>query len=221
MKSNRSNFITRCAMACGVVLGFIVYPSSVPTLAFDRTDQMQMGDMPYDLHYIEMMVVHYQEGIELAQLAESKAENARVKAFAQKTATDQQNDIDALQGLRNKWYAGKAPMDPAMMSSMMHGMHPGMMSMDETRRKLRATDGAAFDRLFLDTMIQHHQMAVEMSREATTKAEHTEIKELARKAVLKQQAQLAEMNTLKGGGTSRPTRAKPKTKAMPHMTHSH
>ena len=45
-------------------------------------------------------------------------------------------------------------MDHAMMESMMQSMHPGMnMDMEDTRQKLRAAEGPAFDRLFLDTMI--------------------------------------------------------------------
>lgn len=110
----------------------------------------QMSDMPYDLHFIDMTIMHHQDGIEMAQLADSKAVNAKVKAFATKTAAAQQKDIEELQAHRNHWYAGKPPMDRAMMESMMKSMHPGMnMDMEETGRKLRATSGAAFDRLGL------------------------------------------------------------------------
>lgn len=183
-------------------------------------------DMPYDLHFIDMMIMHHQEGIEMAQIAEGKTKNARLKAFAQKTAAGQQKDIEELQGHRNHFYAGKPPMDQAMMESLMQSMHPSMkMDMEDTRRKLRAAEGAAFDRLFLDTMIHHHQMALDMAREATTKAEHAEIKEYARKAATKQQSEIADMNRLKGGGTAKASKAKakakPKPKPKPTHTHPH
>ena len=181
----------------------------------------QMGDMPYDLHFIDMAIMHHQEGIEMAQLASTKAANARVKAFAQKTAADQQKDVEELQAQRNQWYAGRPLMDQSMMQSMMKSMHSGMkMDMDETRRELRATSGAAFDRLFLDSMIHHHLMAIDMAKEAATKAEHAELKEFARKAVAKQQDEITEMNKLKGGGTTRTT-AKPKPKPKTTTTHKH
>lgn len=179
----------------------------------------QMGDMPYDLHFIDMMIMHHQEGIEMAQMAQTKAQNAKVKAFATKTAADQQKDVEELQAHRNHWYAGKPPMDKAMMESMMQTMHPGMhMDMEDTRRKLLATEGAPFDRLFLDTMIHHHQMAIGMAKEATTKAEHVEIKDFALKAVVKQTNEIAEMNRLKGGST---TKKKPAPKTKPKVTHKH
>lgn len=180
----------------------------------------QKQDMPYDLHFIDMMIMHHQEGIEMAQLAQTKAVKANVKAFATKAAAEQQKDIDELQAHRNHWYAGQPIMDHAMMQNI----HPGMkMDMEDTRRKLRAPQGSAFDRLFLDTMIHHHQMAIEMGKEAIAKAEHSELKEFARKAVAKQQAEITEMNKLKGGkvNTSRTTMTKPKPKAKTTQTHVH
>ena len=183
----------------------------------------QMQDMPYDLHFIDMMIMHHEEGIEMSELAKTKAVSAKVKAFATKTAADQQKDTEELKMHRNHWYAGKPMMDHAMMESMMQSMHPGMsMNMEETRRQLRATTGAAFDRLFLDTMIHHHQMAIDMSKAAVTKAEHAEIKDMARKTITKQTAEIAEMNRLKGTGgrttrTAKKPKPKPKTTTHPHM----
>ena len=182
----------------------------------------EMQDMPYDLHFIDMMIMHHQEGIEMAELAQTKAQNPKVKAFAAKTAADQKKDIEELQGHRNHWYAGKPIMDHAMMQSMMQKMHPDMkMDMEDTRRNLRATTGAAFDRLFLDTMIHHHMMAVDMGKDANTKAEHAEIKAFAQKAVAKQTAEISEMKRLQGGSTSASkARSKPKPKAKTTSTKS-
>lgn len=207
MKLTGSNLLAVSALSLAMILGFGILNTA-------RVAAQQMGDMPYDLHFIDMMIMHHQEGIEMTQLAQNKAQNAKVKAFAAKTAEAQQKDIDELQGHRNHWYAGKPMMDQAMMHSMMQSMHPGMkMDMEDTRRKLVAAEGAAFDRLFLDTMIHHHQMALGMAKEAITKAEHAELKQFARNAVSKQQSEVAEMNRLKGvrSSTSK-ARTKPKAK---------
>lgn len=207
MKRNGSNLLAVSALSLAMMLGFGILNSA-------RVAAQQMGDMPYDLHFIDMMIMHHQEGIEMAQLAQNKAQNAKVRAFAAKTAADQQKDIDELQGHRNHWYAGKPMMDQAMMHSMMQSMHPDMkMDMEDTRRKLVAAEGAAFDRLFLENMIHHHQMALGMAKEAITKAEHVELKQFARKTVTKQQSEIAEMNRLNGvrSSTSK-ARTKPKAK---------
>ena len=181
----------------------------------------QMSDMPYDLHFIDMMIMHYQEGIEMAELAQSKAQNAKVKAFATKAAADQKQDIEELQGHRNHWYAGKPIMDHSMRESMMQQMHPDMkMDMEDTRRKLRATNGAAFDRLFLDTMIHHYVMGVDMAKEAVSKGEHAEIKEFAQQSVTKQTAGIDEMNKLSSAPKSG-SKARPKAKPTPKTTPMH
>lgn len=214
MNFNRTKLFKVSAATLALVVALSMFSSS--------SGAQQMGDMPYDLHFIDMMIMHHQEGIEMAQMAQTKAQNAKVKAFATKTAADQQKDIDELQAHRNHWYAGKPPMDPAAMHSMMQNMHPGMnMDMEDTRRKLMAANGTAFDRLFLDTMIHHHQMAVGMGKDATTKAEHAEMKEFARKEIVKQNAEIAEMNRLKGVRTAT-TKAKPKPRPKPKTTtHKH
>ena len=219
MKLDQSRLTAKATAALVAVLLFGVFTTNGL-----RGVAQQMGDMPYDLHFIDMMIMHHQEGIEMAQLAATKSANARIKAFAEKTGAEQQKDIDELQGHRNHWYAGKPPMDHAMMESMMQSMHPGMkMDMEDTRRKLRAAEGPAFDQLFLDTMIHHHMMAIDMAKEATTKAEHPEIKEFARQVVIKQENELAEMNKLKGSsGTSKArTKTKTKPKSQPMSTHKH
>ena len=183
----------------------------------------QMRDMRYDPHFIDMMIVHHQEAVEMADLAKTKSTNAKVKAFATKTAADQQKDIETLQAHRNHWYAGKPIMDPATVEAMMNNMHPGMnMNMEETRRSLRAANGAAFDKQFLDTMIHHHVMAVDMAKEAASKAEHAELKDFARNAVTKQTAEITEMNRLKGvPTTSSKTRVKSTAKPKPKTTPAH
>ncbi len=205
----------------GAIVFAVCLTLAISNRALASTPQMQ--DMPYDLHFIDMMIMHHQEGIEMAQLATTKAANARVKAFAEKTAADQQRDLEELQRYRSQWYADKPMMDQAMMHSMMKSMHPGMnMDMEDTRRKLQAATGAAFDRLFLDTMIHHHMMALDMATEATTKAEHVELKEFARKAATKQQSEISEMNKLKGGATTRTrSTSKPKPKTTTTTTHKH
>ena len=209
MKFNRSVLITMSALALAMVLN-------------GRVAAQQMGDMPYDLHVIDMMIMHHQQGIEMAQMVDTRSKNVRFKTFAQKTAAAQQKEIEELQLHRNHWYAGKPMMDHAAMDSMMQTMHPGMkMDMEDTRRKLLAAQGTAFDQLFFETMIHHHQMAIGMAKDATTKAEHAEMKEFARKAIVKQNDEIAEMNRLKGVRTTA-TKTKPKPRAKPKTTtHTH
>lgn len=213
------NFTTLIA----VILGALVVIAVPGTQTYaQNTAGSQMAAMPYDLHFIDMMIMHHREGTAMARLAERKGSTPALKAFATKTADDQEKELLELKKHRDHWYAGAAEMDHSQMMAQMHGGsgHGNMkmdmkMDMQGDMAKLQAAKGKAFDRLFLDMMIPHHQMAIDMSKEAVMKAEHVEIKEMARMTVVKQQREIAEMKRLKGGGMSAKAKAKPKSKAKP------
>jgi uncharacterized protein (DUF305 family) len=84
----------------------------------------QTANMPYDLHYIDMTIMHHEQGVELARLAQQKGADARVKAFAKKTADDQQRDIAVLRGHRQHWYSDRPQMDHAQIMAHMQS-RPG------------------------------------------------------------------------------------------------
>lgn len=212
--------VMRVSLFIGLILALGIYTgcsTSVNTNQAETTSKQQQpspaptGDMPYDLQFIDMMIVHHQEGIEMSRLADSRSESAGVKSLATRIITDQQKDIEELQGHRDHFYAGKPKMDKAQMDklheSMTQKMHENMpkdMNMDMDMKmdlsKLQGAKGAEFDRMFLDMMTNHHSMAVAASEEAVTKAEHAEIKEIARQTAAKQKGEIAEMAKLKPKG---------------------
>ncbi len=54
-------------------------------------------------------------------------------------------------------------------------------------------NAAPFDKAFIDAMIPHHQSAIDMAKEAQTKATHQEIKDLAGRIVTAQQREIDQM----------------------------
>ena len=198
-----------------VAQGHTGHTTPTPQQQPAHTGHTQSGDMPYDLHYIDMTMMHHEQGVEMARLAEGKSQDARVKAFATKAIAEQEKDLKQLQFHRDTHYSGRPKMDHAQMMAHMENMpgHKGMkMDMDGDMAKLRAATGRAFDRLFVETMTMHHQMAVEMSKDAAAKAEHSEIREFARQTALKQQAEIVELNKIKAGLGGKTTARKPAAK---------
>jgi len=216
-----------------LILGALVVMavSGAQTYA-QNSAESKMAAMPYDLHFIDMMIMHHREGTATARLAERKGSTAALKAFAKRTADDQEKELFELKKHRDHWYAGAPEMDHSMMAQMHDMPGHGNMKMDMKMdmqgdmqgnlAKLQAATGKQFDRMFLDMMIPHHQMAINVSKEAIIKAEHAELKAMARITSLKQQREIAEMKRLRGSGMSAKAKAKPKskTKPMPPMDHS-
>lgn len=184
---------------------------------------MKMSDAPYDLQYIDMMIAHHQMGIDMAKMAQNKASQAELKAFAMKITDDQQKDTDQLQKWRDEWYAGKPKSNHMNMPGMSgaskpkmdmeksksdHANMPGMSGMKMPQMdmsKLEAASGNEFDLMFIDMMVPHHQMAIDMSKDALKKAEHAQLKTFARTTIDKQQkekAQLSKWRAALGGGKS-------------------
>lgn len=78
----------------------------------------------------------------------------------------------------------------------MHGMHgaagEGTMGMAGM-----LTEENYSDRRFIDLMVPHHQGAVQMSRVALEKAEHEEVRRLARSIIRSQRAEIEELREIK------------------------
>lgn len=127
----------------------------------------------------------------MAKMAGMKTQNAELKAFAKKIIEDQEREIAQMKQWREQWYGGK----PQAINMEMPGMNDSMKGMD--MRKMEAASGKEFDLMFIDMMTPHHAGAVTMAKEALTKAEHPEIKTLARGIIAAQEAEIKKMQAWK------------------------
>ncbi|MGI9165761.1 MAG: DUF305 domain-containing protein, partial [Pyrinomonadaceae bacterium] len=83
--------ISKLMMVIALIFGVAgaVAVSGTQTRAQNQASS-QMGNMPYDLHFIDMMIMHHREGTATARLAERKGSTAALRAFAKRTADDQE-----------------------------------------------------------------------------------------------------------------------------------
>lgn len=146
---------------------------------------------PYDLQFIDTMSVHHQSAVDMAKMAEMKTQNAELKAFARKIVEDQNREIAQMKRWRDSWYPGK----PQAINMEMPGMNDSMKGMD--MRKMETASGKEFDLMFIDMMTPHHAGAVTMAREALTKAEHPEIKQLSEGIIKAQESEIKKMQAWK------------------------
>ncbi len=66
-------------------------------------------------------------------------------------------------------------------------------AMDDMNMALDGKSGDAFDREFLEQMIVHHEGAVVMAQAALERAQHDELKQMARDIITAQMAEIAQM----------------------------
>jgi uncharacterized protein (DUF305 family) len=143
-----------------------------------------------DVRFAQMMIPHHQQAVEMATLAQTRASDPQVKQLAAQVKAAQDPEIITMTGWLTTWgQAAAAPDSGHDMTSM-----PGMMS-DADMAKLKAANGTAFDRMFVEMMIAHHKGAIQMAQDEQNNGTHPQAKALA--ATI-EKTQTAEVAVLEG-----------------------
>jgi uncharacterized protein (DUF305 family) len=148
------------------------------------------------------MIPHHGQALEMVALVPPRTTSEAVRAMALRMEISQRDEI----GLIERWLRSHGAEMPA------HGDHtmmaPGMLT-PEQMDQLRAARGAEFDRLFLESMIRHHEGAITMVRTlfATSGAgQASEIFQFANDVEVDQRIEIDRMSALlreevqRGGG---------------------
>lgn len=162
-----------------------------------------------DQHFIVMMIPHHEDAVAMADLALNRAQHLELKTLAQSIKTTQTREIQNMQAWYKQWYqtevpewqpgmgmnrnwnqSAQQPGTPSWRTGMGMG-HRGMMGMGTNLATLQ--DAKDFDRVFIQEMIPHHQMAVMMAQMVLTNSQHPEIRTLAESIIKTQTAEINQM----------------------------
>ena len=151
-----------------------------------------------DAQFAQMMIVHHEGAIEMAELAIESASTAEVKALAERIAAAQQPEIDQMTAWLRAW---GEPGPPDMSHAGMNHRGMDMDGMDQAgaMTDLERQSGAGSDRRFLELMIAHHAGAIEMSEAELASGRNGDALALARAIIDAQTAEITEMTNLLGG----------------------
>ena len=123
---------------------------------------------PADVEFMQGMIMHHQQAVEMTALIASHTENKDLRLLGAKISSSQSDEIRFMQ----RWLAARGKpisMTMAGMSDMDASgkpvaLMPGMLT-PEQMEALRNAKGAEFDHLFLTGMIQHHNGALIMVKD--------------------------------------------------------
>jgi uncharacterized protein (DUF305 family) len=123
------------------------------------TDLSQVQYTGADIKFMQGMIGHHAQAVEMTGLLATRTENDDMRRLAQRIELSQVDEIKMMQ----RWLEVRGQQVPAMNAMHMHGasLMPGMLTPDEMDRLARAK-GVEFDRLFLEGMIKHHGGALTM-----------------------------------------------------------
>jgi uncharacterized protein (DUF305 family) len=152
-----------------------------------------------DVAFAQEMIPHHRQAVEMAAMVPSRTTNPDVRMMATHISWDQQAEIRTMTGLLAQWgepvaadHGEHSGMDMPGMSTM---VMPGMVD-GATMTQIQSLNGAAFDELWITSMIDHHQGAVTMAQTEIADGQSPDAKKLAEMIISAQQREIAQMNNL-------------------------
>ena len=148
-----------------------------------------------DVTFAQGMIPHHQQAVEMAQMAEDRAESPELKQLASEIEAAQAPEIEQLTSWLEDWDA-EVPSDSMGHGDMGHGDSSsdmsGMMT-GEDMGMLENANGMDFDRMFLTMMIEHHEGAVEMAQTEVADGENPDAIAMAEQIISTQEAEIEQM----------------------------
>jgi uncharacterized protein (DUF305 family) len=132
-----------------------------PISAGQAVDVSRVQHTEADVRFMQGMIGHHSQALAMTALLASRTTSEKMRRLALRIEVSQADEIKMMTSWL-KWRGLAAPDEHAHMHGAM--LMPGMLTADEMAR-LAATSGAAFDRLFLESMIKHHEGALVMVKE--------------------------------------------------------
>ena len=151
------------------------------------SDSSEFSSM--DIMFAQMMIPHHQQAVDMATLVLETSTNSELRALAQQIKDAQSPEIEQMQG----WLAAAGASE-----DMGHDMGMGGMLSDEQMTALENATGAAFDKLYLEGMIGHHEGALQMAK-MIADSNNAEAKTLAANIVSSQSAEIEKMKQMLAG----------------------
>ena len=146
-----------------------------------------------DVIFAQQMIAHHEQALEMAEMASDQSSTDEVSHLARRIQEAQMPEIETMKKWLAEWDEPVSPED----MPMDHGEMGGTMS-EAQMNELRLESGKAFDRAFLEMMIEHHRGAIMMATDQMANGQFPAAAELARTIKDAQEADVREMEGLLG-----------------------
>lgn len=172
----------------GITLTTMFLRPSTPVSQGMRTATM-------DAMFIEEMIPHHEDAIDMAKIALRRAERPEIGQLAENVIRTQSAEIDQMREWYRDWFGTDVTESGdsfRMMGRGSSGMMGGMMSGSAVDLQvLEAAD--EFDKVFIEAMVPHHEMGVMMSRMAGSATRRPELRGLTQSIIRAQSEEIEDM----------------------------
>jgi uncharacterized protein (DUF305 family) len=116
-----------------------------------------------DTDFMQDMIVHHAQALEMAGLVGERTDSDDMPLLAERITVSQESEITLIE----QWLTDRGEDVPESGDHAEHGLMPGMATPEQIA-ELGDARGPAFDALFLQLMIAHHQGALAMVEQLYT-----------------------------------------------------
>jgi uncharacterized protein (DUF305 family) len=146
-----------------------------------------------DKNFVQNMIVHHEQAVWMSDLAPERASSRDVKELASRISDVQGLEIGAM----NRWLSQHSiptvnPTAPDHHTGGDHASMPGMATQEQLQQ-LENAKGEAFDKLWLQLMIAHHEGALTMAEEVRSSGIDVRVQEIADDVVVEQTDEIQRM----------------------------
>lgn len=153
-----------------------------------------------DVMFAQMMIPHHEQAVVMSTLAEARASDPLIRDLAKEISAAQEPEIALMSTWLDEWGAERLSSDEAMGAHGSHGM-AGMLTQDQLD-DLSAAQGSEFDTLFAQSMIEHHEGAVQMARDVLATGSDPDVAALAREIIVTQEKEILQLTSFLAGSGS-------------------
>ena len=183
-------------VVAGLVLAGVVIVLLFMTVAGNDHSEhgKEKGYSSTDVEFAQGMIPHHEQAIEMAELVDSRSNNPKIKSLAADIIAAQDPEIKTLQSFL------KSNNESSSDKHAMHGsdsMDADMgMATEKQMSDMESAQGNAFDEMFLEHMIRHHEGAVEMAQKELKDGENKSLRSLAKSIISAQEKEIRLMKDL-------------------------
>lgn len=142
-------------------------------------DMMDHPQVTSEEIFIAEMIPHHQEAVDSSQLM-LESQNTQVKSLAESIITAQEQEVSMMQEWMRQWYPN------SNYASMYQNMMPDLTSLE----------GDDKDEAYLKGMIDHHEGAIMMAKQAQELELRSEVFELTENIISTQEDEITQINQL-------------------------
>lgn len=180
LKKNKKKTAVLVFVALAAIIFLIGSLSSFSPATENNSDN---GFNRADIMFMNMMIIHHDQAIEMAELAPNRTDNENILELSKNISEAQRAENKQMaEWLKELGY--QRPRDGHRMA--------GMASRAQMQ-ELSNSEGREFDKLFSELMITHHRGGIQMAQSFSQRGSHTELIEMERHMVTAQQNEIQMM----------------------------